>query len=75
LQNSSTCDSSRKNPGGICTPDDYATWRVNFGSTFFTGSVAGASANTTGSGTGNNGDDRVCGGWLVSAETLRQTND
>jgi len=28
----------RKNPGGIYTDDDYATWRANFGQSFsFTG--------------------------------------
>jgi formylglycine-generating enzyme required for sulfatase activity len=30
----------RKNPGGIYTPDDYTTWRANFGQTFSVGTGA-----------------------------------
>jgi formylglycine-generating enzyme required for sulfatase activity len=34
----------RKNPGAIYTPDDYTTWRANFGQTAGSGSIASANA-------------------------------
>jgi hypothetical protein len=36
----------RKNPGSIHTPDDYNTWRTNFGQTFFLGSGPAAPNST-----------------------------
>jgi hypothetical protein len=35
----------RKNPGGIYTPDDYNTWRTNFGLSFSFGPDPGAAAS------------------------------